>query len=101
MVDGFAALGTSFSLSPQHRLRNRVKSKTRVQDWFHHPTNPLVDVAALPFPEWQMDQPFPYDHILIPFGNAPSKEVIRKRESVLALMCLSPGYSPNTRAGSD
>src|SRR5713226_8336275 len=26
MVDGFLALGTSFFLSPQHRLRNRVNS---------------------------------------------------------------------------
>jgi hypothetical protein len=31
MVDGFAALGTSFSLSPQHRLRNRVKSRHQKQ----------------------------------------------------------------------
>src|SRR5271169_5633734 len=29
MVDGFAALGTSSSISPQHRLGNRGKSKAR------------------------------------------------------------------------
>src|SRR6266481_3788082 len=29
MVDGFLALGASFFLSPQHRLRNRVNSTLR------------------------------------------------------------------------
>jgi hypothetical protein len=57
---------------------DRICFKTRLQDWFRHPTNPLVDVAVLPFPGWQIDQLFPYDHILIPFGNAPSKEVIEE-----------------------
>src|SRR5712692_6683909 len=44
MVDAFVALGSSFSPSPQHRLRNRVNSRPETREqacWCHKLANVL------------------------------------------------------------
>jgi hypothetical protein len=46
MVDGFLALGASFFLSPQHRLRKRVNSNTGFAQMFDEPSKAERGIAA-------------------------------------------------------